>query len=123
MNGFQKTRKFERECYNWLKKWFEEVHWKSREHLYATFDFLCYNDGITFNVEAKTVRPHRTLLVQWSQIHCPLFIIKEQDGRIILSSLKTLMEKNKYQVRITNIPNSSHSILWNKELKEIGGKK
>lgn len=100
MNSLEKTRKYEKECYNFLRKKFEDVKWNSKEIPNASYDFTCYNNDIVFNVDAKKPN-NKNIFISENQIDRPLFIIKLRKGKFILGNMKTLISLG-YKIRITN---------------------
>jgi len=101
MNRLEKCLKYERECYKYLKNLFEEVNWKSKKDHKEHYDFLCYNNGLVFNIDAKRIQGN-SIKISPYQINCALFVIKEQN-KFILCNLRTLKEKLGYNIVITKI--------------------
>ncbi len=113
MNRLESCRKYERECYHFLKDLFEEVHWKSFEDYMAPFDFLCYNNGMVFHVDAKRIY-NNGINLSTTQLRCALFVIKEK-GKFILCSLRTLNKRLGYSIYLRDGKEKSRRL----ELDEI----
>jgi len=92
------VRNYERECYYFLKELFEEVHWKSFDAFYEPYDFLCYNDEIVFNVDAKRII-NNEVVVTPRQLKCALFVFKRKN-KFVLCGLRTMIKRFKIDVSI-----------------------
>jgi len=84
---------FENECYKWLCKKFEDV---KQNRNFNRYDFTCYNNGVLFNVDAKSINKNNQIQITFAQRDCAFFIVKI-NGNLIMASLNTL--KNKFGLK------------------------
>jgi len=93
-----KNKIHERLCYNFLKKRFDYVEWNVGQMPPAHYDFTCMNDGIVFNVDAKSINNNQMVLNP-NQLDCAFFVFMI-NNKFEICSLKTIKERFGFNINV-----------------------
>lgn len=105
MNPVEIGKKFEAECYEYLKKKYDKVEWLSKIKFHSTGDFICYKNNKSFLFDARKSKLHGV------HYNVDKIITKKKGKFTIISTERYKREENHMKIQI-EIPQD-----MNKELK------